>query len=611
MFAHLCALLLLLPPGSLRFAWLSDTHVGSATGEEDLRTSVQEINKLQGIQFVIVSGDVTEFGSDAQLAEAKKLLDSIRVPTHVIPGNHDTNWSESGCTTFPRLWGNDRFVFDAGGFRFIGMHEGPRLRMADGHFAPEDLRWLDSVLAALPHPHQPLIFVTHYPLDSSITNWFAVTDRLKRRNIKIALVGHGHANRIESFEGIPGLMGRSNLRAGHPGAGFTIVNIADDTIFAAEHNDGNPENRTWYAGRVRDDAAFDSTGVYPRPDFSVNSVYPEVRRAWEWDGPSTMEAPAVAGGNIVVAGDASGTVTALEENDGHPLWSYHSSGPVYGKPALTHDNVVFGSADGSVYCLKSGDGSLEWRTRTNGPIVGVPVVLNDTVFIGGSDRRFRALRLSDGAVIWESDSLNGFVETQPLIAGGSVIFGAWDGRLYALDRATGRTRWIWEGGRPGILYSPATCWPVESHGRVFIVAPDREMTAVDLLTGNTIWRTARHQVRESIGISKDGSRIYVRTMRDSILAIDPAADSCRVMWTTECGFGYDINAAMLIEQDGRVLYGTKNGLVLALDGATGTILWKHRASGVAVNTLCPVGKNRLVVTDFDGRVQCIREDGKR
>lgn len=604
MTTFLLALLLLLPqPSLIRFVLLSDTHVGSETGEADLRQSVAQINADPRIQFVILSGDVTEFGSDAQLMTAKRLLDSIRVPVHVIPGNHDTKWSESCCTTFPRLWGGDRFVFDAGPYRFIGMHEGPRLRMADGHFAPEDIHWLDSVLKALPDIHQPVIFVTHYPLDSSITNWFAVTDLLKRYNVKLALVGHGHANHIEDFEGIPGLMGRSNLRAGKPAAGYTLVTLRNDSVFADEHDDGLLPDREWYRAPMRPDLPFDTTIVYPRPSFAINAAFPEVRELWHWRSPSTIICPPAVDHGYVVVGNAEGTLTALDERTGRIRWMYHTGGPIGGKPLLWEGNVVVGSADGNIYCLGERNGRLAWKTKTNAAVLGVPVASHDTLFVGGSDRLFRALNLKDGAVLWTSDSLHGFVETKPLLAGGLVIFGAWDDRLYALDAATGRTRWIWDGGRAGVLYSPAACWPVASAGKVFIVAPDREMTAIDLRSGRTVWRTARYQVRESIGRSEDGSRIYVRAMRDSIIAIDAAADSCHAVWITNCGFGYDINSAMLREHSGIVYYGTKNGLVLALDGKSGKVLWEHRAGISATNTVAPASDDACVLTDFDGNVE--------
>jgi 3',5'-cyclic AMP phosphodiesterase CpdA len=192
------------------FAWLSDTHVGTQTGARDLLRSVRDINRQKDVRFVLLSGDITETGSDAELLTAKSLLDSLRVPCHIIPGNHDTKWSESGGTTFRRIWGAEHFLFRENGFRFIGMHQGPRMRMADGHWAPEDVRWLEGVCKSLA-TNEPVFFVTHYPIDSSIANWYVVLDRLKELNVQLVLVGHGHRNRVEDFEGIPGAMCRSNL----------------------------------------------------------------------------------------------------------------------------------------------------------------------------------------------------------------------------------------------------------------------------------------------------------------------------------------------------------------------------------------------------------------
>ena len=59
----------------------------------------------------------------------------------------------------------------------------------------------------------PIIFMNHYPQDSSLNNWYDAIDRLKQKNIQLILCGHGHSNRQLNFEGIPGIMGRSNLRA--------------------------------------------------------------------------------------------------------------------------------------------------------------------------------------------------------------------------------------------------------------------------------------------------------------------------------------------------------------------------------------------------------------
>jgi outer membrane protein assembly factor BamB len=45
--------------------------------------------------------------------------------------------------------------------------------------------------------------------------------------------------------------------------------------------------------------------------------------------------------------------------------------------------------------------------------------------------------------------------------------------------------------------------------------------------------------------------------------------------------------------------------VFALDAATGAVRWQHRLGPALVNTVAPLGANRVLVTDFDGRVALI------
>jgi len=587
---------------SLRFAWLSDTHVGGTTGAEDLRASIRDINRLGGLSFVIVSGDITEYGSLVQLTLAKQILDSLAIPYHLLPGNHDTKWSESGATDFPRLFGSDRFVFAEQGIRFIGMHEGPLMKMGDGHWAPQDVRWLDSVLTALIDPGQPVVFVTHYPIDDGIANWYVVLDRLKKVNTQVVLVGHGHSNRAYSFEGIRGVMGRSNLRSRDSVGGYTIVEVRSDSILFAQRNPGVRTQSPWTAVPRRTGRPAKEAASANRPDFSVNEKYPNVRTRWQSaTGYTIASTPAVSDG-LAIVGNASGTIHAFDLATGKERWTFHTTGAVYSTPDVSGGIAVVPSTDGCIYALRVTDGTLVWKFKTPRPIVASPRCANGIVYLGSSDGVFRALSVERGTLIWEHRGIAGFVETRPLVSKGRVIFGAWDTHLYALDAKTGSSVWTWTGDRPGALLSPAACWPVASNGSVFIVAPDRQMTAIDEATGRQQWRTGIHQVRESIGLSEDGSRVYVRTMQDSVLALAADSTGPRMLWGTHVGFGYDINSAMLAEKEGRVFYGTKNGLVIALDASTGRVLWEHRIDVALLNTPVPVSANRVLVTDSDGRV---------
>ena len=594
---------------SFQFAWLSDTHVGSTTGEEDLRASVRDINSQTNLSFVIISGDVTEYGSREQLQLAKEILDELKIPSHVVPGNHDTKWSESGGTDFPRIWKEDRFVFEYGGFRFIGLHEGPLMKMGDGHWAPQDVRWLEGMLKSMPDSNQPLVFVTHYPLDPSFdgfANYYVVLDLLKQYNIQAFLCGHIHRNSKGSFEGIPGVMGRSNLRSSAPQGGYTIVEVRDGrTMTFSERTPGAATHSSWHSIVLQKHDVSIETNKFPRPDFSINARFPGVKERWRYDTGWTIASSPAVWNDSAIVGDASGRVYCLSLASGQPRWQFKTGSAVYSTPDTAGDTVVFASTDGNVYALKAATGKEVWLFKTARPIVASPRIADGVVYLGASDGHFRALDLASGKLRWDFDRLGGFVETKPLVYNGKVIFGVWDQHLYALDAKTGKLAWKWQGDKRGTMYSPAACWPVGANGKVFVVAPDRRLTALDVNTGDAIWRTGSYTVRESIGLSQDRSRIYVRAMQDFFYAFSTAANHPEKIWELNAAFGYDINSAMLSEKDGVVFYGTKNGLLFAIDAGTGAIKWQHKTGVGLLNTVVPLSSTRVVTTDFDGRVALI------
>ena len=103
---------------TLRVAVFADMHVSPGTvADENLAQAIENVNK-SGYDFVIVAGDVSNVGSDAELQNVYDKLKALQVPYFFVPGNHETNWSESACKTIIDLWKNDRFVVEAGDYIF-------------------------------------------------------------------------------------------------------------------------------------------------------------------------------------------------------------------------------------------------------------------------------------------------------------------------------------------------------------------------------------------------------------------------------------------------------------------------------------------------------------
>jgi outer membrane protein assembly factor BamB/predicted phosphodiesterase len=596
------------PAKPFKFAFLSDTHIGSPNGssEEDLRRSVNDINSMKNeIAFVVITGDITELGTNDELTRAKLIFDSLLVPYYIIPGNHDSGWSESGGLMFSTIFGYDKFSFEYAGIRFLGCPSGPYVRMSDGHIPRDAVNWLDRQLKDVRNG-QPVIFLNHYPIDNGLDNWYEVTTRLKDQNTWAILCGHGHANKVMNFEGIPGVMGRSNLRAKAAMGGYNIVDIHNDSIIFSERRPATATLAPWTFVKIS--LPKGSLKPIERPDYSVNEKYKNVKEKWRYASTSNIiSTPAVQADRVMV-GNQDGQLICISKKSGKVLWKFSSGGPVFSSPAVSGNSIVFGSADNFIYNLDIRTGKMQWKIKTGAAVLGSPLITNGKIYIGGSDHTFRKIDLLTAEPNWEFKGLDGPVMSTPVAFDHKIIFGAWDRNLYALNDSSGNLEWKWNNGSTVRNYSPASCIPVIHDGVIYVVAPDRYITAIDGSSGLTLWRNNDASVRESIGMSDDGRWIYGKTMQDSVVAYSTGKEKQSVAWAVNCHFGYEHVPSMLIEKDGLVFFGTKNGVVYCIDPKLQKVEWAHKIDNSMVNTVRVLNKHELIVTTMDGKIVYLETD---
>ena len=595
-----------------RFAQLTDIHLSpnNPNPTEDLLRSIAQINATDSIDFVLVTGDIAEEGDRTTMEKVKSCLDLLKVKYYVVLGNHETKWSDSGCTAFGEIFGGERFEFEHKGFLFLGFNSGPLMRMAYGHVVPQDIRWMTETMdrynAGNSRPYKPVILVTNYPMtEGDVDNWYEVTDAVRPYNIRLFIGGHYHRDRDLRYDGIPGILMRSNLRDKDEKPGYGIYEITEDSILVYTQRIGEPK-RQWAAFSLTD-SYYDRNGKAEKyPDFSVNKEYAQVQEQWiVQTGAGIYCSPAVEKDKVFV-GDDLGRLTAYALKNGKKLWSFQSGKRIVGTPAVSEGIVVFGSADCKIYGLDAQNGNLLWTVEAAEPVLGAVTIENGIAYIGASDHTFRAVNIRTGEVKWAFAGVRGYIETKPLVTDNKVIFGAWDNTLYALNKADGKELWKWTGGLTRMHFSPAAVWPVAADGKVFITDPQRAMTAIDIETGNTVWRTFQSMVRETIGLSEDKERIYSKTMNDSIVCYSTKGNQPHKLWASNVGFGYEHAPTMQVEKNGVVFGSTKEGLIFALEAATGKVLWKHKTGNSLISTVVPLDNNRVLFTATSGETGMLK-----
>jgi outer membrane protein assembly factor BamB len=107
-----------------------------------------------------------------------------------------------------------------------------------------------------------------------------------------------------------------------------------------------------------------------------------------------------------------------------------------------------------------------------------------------------------------------------------------------------------------------------------------------------------------VGLSEDSSQLFVKTTEGKLFSMATNAPDMKINWSTNLLIGYDLCAAPLLESDHTIYVPSNSGVVTAVSNV-GKLLWKHKVSNSLINSITPIGKDRIVISSVDGKITSI------
>jgi outer membrane protein assembly factor BamB len=212
----------------------------------------------------------------------------------------------------------------------------------------------------------------------------------------------------------------------------------------------------------------------------------------------------------------------------------------------------------------------------------------------------------DGKPLWTA-VVSSEVSAPPVVSEGTVVVTAGDGRLFGLNAADGKTKWVQQRTNPPLIVRN-TAGGVASRGGVFIGLPGGRLLAMDLATGAIGWDgtvATPKGATELERIADVTSRPVIEERVACAVAFQgrfACFDVVRgsMAWTRDLssltGIGADDTAFYVVDEA---------GAVHALDKSTGASLWKQdRLAKRRLSGAQAVG-NHVAVVDIEGQVHLL------
>lgn len=170
---------------------------------------------------------------------------------------------------------------------------------------------------------------------------------------------------------------------------------------------------------------------------------------------------------------------------------------------------------------------LVWSRHFEGERLGTamePIVAGGQVLAGTHQGRIYALDVNSGDARWVFQANGPFLHS-PAVAEGKVLAACADGNLYALEAKTGKIEWIFQGERGG--FSAA---PVSESGRVYLGSRAGDMLAIRIGDGELVWRQALGvPIRQTAALADDRVMVTGEDLR--VRGFD--ARDGKLLWTSE------------------------------------------------------------------------------
>lgn len=195
-------------PKPVLLAQLSDLHVCDEWEGVDpvvrVERVVEAVRSLPNpVDAVVVTGDLTDDGSEENYRRVRELLERFDAPVHVLPGNHDDRRNLRQAFGLPGT-GEEPINYSVaiGELRLV-VFDSIVPGQDAGEYSEEQLDWLDQELGR--HSGSPTLLALHHPpLPTGMPEWDAINltpaDReamadVVARHPQLLAIAGGHLHR--------------------------------------------------------------------------------------------------------------------------------------------------------------------------------------------------------------------------------------------------------------------------------------------------------------------------------------------------------------------------------------------------------------------------------
>ncbi len=278
-------------------------------------------------------------------------------------------------------------------------------------------------------------------------------------------------------------------------------------------------------------------------------------------------------------------------------WTYATGGYIDADLVTDAEKLYVASWDGKLHVMNvKGRGLYQ---RFLGDVIDVsPVIGNELIYLQTWSREVYALETATGETRWRFDyspsRADDHRQGSLLLINDMVLVPAWNGTLFALDALTGSQKWNYAAGQP--LRSQ----PVSDGTKVYLASGNGRLSVLNM-DGSLAWQMSTDSpLLRSPLITPAGAVVTSREGR--VFAFDRSGNQ---LWQQDlkelCYYGASLY------HDGEIFIATAGNGLWKLDVENGAVIWRQELAGPTYASP-HLHDGRLYIGDNSGTLQVFGSD---
>lgn len=288
-------------------------------------------------------------------------------------------------------------------------------------------------------------------------------------------------------------------------------------------------------------------------------------------------------GNIdFVYADVNNNLFSYNAFSGDQNWSQSFSNPVEENPTIKDGQIYFTTLGNTLYSVNVEDGSTDWSTSIGG--VGSPTIIDGVVYIANESQNLKAIDKNTGSELWSVELTSDRVSYPHPVAvdNGQAICASDQEYIQAVDIDSQTVEW--STTLPNTEDSIETP-PVLTSDKVFCADSGNNIHAFNRQDGSVIWSASTNSSPTAINLYN--GVLYISEF--GMTAIDTNGNQ---LWNSDVGGG---NPGAGSIADGKIMLGTVNDDVVALDINNGNVQWRFTPDLYGVRATGSIYNNSFYV----------------